>query len=75
MLGLETQAGRHSLLSSEAASYHEFSKLVGGVARDLINPLTALFGYIELLKAEADGARSTHLVSRMEEQIANRPAP
>jgi len=40
------------------------------VARDLINPLTAIFGYIELLKAEATGPRSVHLMSRMEEQIA-----
>ena len=70
MLGLETQAGRHSQHGNEAATYHEFAKLVGGVARDLINPLTAIFGYIELLKAEATGPRSVHLMSRMEEQIA-----
>jgi len=68
-LGLESQAGRQTLQSSEAANYHEFSKLVGGVARDLINPLTAIFGYIELLKAESVEPRSAHLVTRMEEQI------
>lgn len=68
-LGLESHAGRTSIHSHEAASYHEFSKLIGGVARDLINPLTAIFGYIELLKTEAAGPRSMHLVSRMEEQI------
>ena len=69
MLGLEAQAGRHSQQGNETATYHEFSKLVGGVARDLINPLTAIFGYIELLKAETTGPRSAHLMSRMEEQI------
>ncbi|HWY68522.1 MAG TPA: hypothetical protein VNX88_07635 [Terriglobales bacterium] len=68
-LGLESQAGRQTLQSSEAANYHEFSKLVGGVARDLINPVTAIFGYIELLKAESVEPRSAHLVTRMEEQI------
>lgn len=68
-LGLESQTGRQTLQSSEAANYHEFSKLVGGVARDLINPLTAIFGYIELLKAESVEPRSAHLVTRMEEQI------
>jgi CheY-like chemotaxis protein len=68
-LGLESQAGRHSLHSSEAATYQHFSKLVGGVARDLINPLTAIFGYVELLKAESNAPRSLHLVTRVEEQI------
>jgi CheY-like chemotaxis protein len=68
-LGLESQAGRQSLRNNEAAAYHEFSKLVGGIARDLINPLAAIFGYIELLKAEQMEVRSTHLVLRMEEQI------
>jgi len=68
-LGLESQAGRQTLQSSDAANYREFSKLVGGVARDLINPLTAIFGYIELLKAESVEPRSAHLVTRMEEQI------
>jgi len=68
-LGLESQTGRQTLYGSEAANYREFSKLVGGVARDLINPLTAIFGYIELLKAESVEPRSAHLVTRMEEQI------
>jgi CheY-like chemotaxis protein len=68
-LGLESQAGRLTLQTSEAGNYREFSKLVGGVARDLINPLTAIFGYIELLKAESAEPRSTHLIARMEEQI------
>jgi CheY-like chemotaxis protein len=69
MLGLESQAARRNVHSSEAATYQEFSKVVGTVARDLINPLTAIFGYIELLKMEPSGARSVHLIGRMEEQI------
>ena len=68
-LGLESQVGHQSIERKEAANYHEFSKLVGGVARDVINPLTAIFGYIELLKAESVGARPMHLIARMEEQI------
>ncbi|HVH87413.1 MAG TPA: histidine kinase dimerization/phospho-acceptor domain-containing protein [Terriglobales bacterium] len=68
-LGLESQAGRNSLHSSEAATYQHVSKLVGGVARDLINPLTAIFGYVELLKAESTAPRAAHLVTRVEEQI------
>ncbi|HJX00650.1 MAG TPA: hypothetical protein VJ453_10840 [Terriglobales bacterium] len=68
-LGLESQAGRQSIHRNEAANYHEVSKLVGGVARDLINPITAIFGYVELLKAESAGARPMHLITRMEEQI------
>lgn len=68
-LGLQSQAARQSTHTSEAVTYHEFSKLIGGVARDLINPLTALFGYVELLKAELNEGRPAHLVRRMEEQI------
>lgn len=68
-LGLQVHGSRHASRPVEAASYHEFSKLVGGVARDLINPLTAIFGYVELLKAEAITGRSPHLLARMEEQI------
>lgn len=68
-LGLERQVGSHPMHKSESGSYHEFSRIVGTVARDLINPLTALFGYVELLKAETPEGRSSHLVTRMEEQI------
>ena len=69
VLGLESQAARRGLHNNESATYQEFSKIVANVARDLINPLTAIFGYIELLKVEPGGARSTHLIARMEEQI------
>lgn len=68
-LGLESQAARHSIHNNEAATYQHVSKLVGGVARDLINPLTAIFGYVELLKAESSEPRPLHLISRIEEQI------
>ena len=69
VLGLESQAARRGQHGNEAATYHEFSKVVGTVARDLINPLTAIFGYIELLKVEPSPPRSLHLIGRMEEQI------
>ena len=68
-LGLESQAARHSIHNNEAATYQQVSKMVGGVARDLINPLTAIFGYVELLKAESSEPRPLHLISRVEEQI------
>jgi len=68
-LGLESQAARHSIHNNEAATYQHVSKLVGGVTRDLINPLTAIFGYVELLKAESTEPRPLHLISRVEEQI------
>ena len=68
MMGLDFQITRHSG-HGESASYHEFSKLASTIARDLINPLSAIFGYIELLKAEPVGARPTHLVTRLEEQV------
>lgn len=69
MTGLEAQAGRRSIHTAETATYQEFSQVVGSVARDLINPLSAIFGYIELLKAEPLESRPIHLVTRMEEQI------
>ncbi|HWC18327.1 MAG TPA: hypothetical protein VG498_15000 [Terriglobales bacterium] len=68
-LGLESQAARQSIYNNEAATYQQVSKLVGGVARDLINPLTAIFGYVELLKAESSEPRPLHLITRVEEQI------
>jgi len=67
-LGLDRLAS-HATRSADSGSYQEISKIVGIVARDLINPLTALFGYVELLKAETPDGRSAHLVARMEEQI------
>jgi CheY-like chemotaxis protein len=69
VLGLESQIARRGMHSTETATYQEFSKIVATVARDLINPLAAIFGYIELLKAEPNGGRSGHLIGRMEEQM------
>ena len=68
-MGLDFQIARHAGYATESPSYREFSKLASTIARDLINPLSAIFGYIELLKAEPVGARPTHLVSRLEEQV------
>ncbi len=68
-LGLQSKAPRSLAQSGDAASYQQYSKLVGGVARDLINPLAAVFGYLELLKCEPGGPRTTQLLTRMEEQV------
>lgn len=38
--------------SREVHRYIESTQFVGNVARDLTNPLTAIFGYIDLLRAE-----------------------
>ena len=38
--------------SREVHRYIESTKLVGNVARDLTNPLTAIFGFIDLLRGE-----------------------
>ena len=66
--GLLAQAKRYTQ-RAESATYDEFSTLVGSVARDLINPMSAVFGYMELLKAETLEMRPAHLVTRMEQQI------
>ncbi|MBV9075215.1 MAG: hypothetical protein JOZ10_16435 [Acidobacteria bacterium] len=68
-LGLESYAARRGQHGIEAATYQEFSKIVGDVARDLINPLAAIFGYVELIKSEPVGERSAHLIGRLEEQV------
>lgn len=38
--------------STELNRYLEATQVVGSVARDLINPLTAMLGYIELMRSE-----------------------
>ena len=38
--------------STELKRYLEATQVVGSVARDLINPLTAMLGYIELMRGE-----------------------
>jgi CheY-like chemotaxis protein len=68
-LGLQSKAPRNPVQAGEPATYQEYSKLVAGVARDLINPLAAVFGYVELLKCEPGGPRTTQLLARMEEQV------
>ena len=39
--------------STELNRYLEATQVLGSVARDLINPLTAMLGYIELMRGEA----------------------
>jgi len=48
--------------STELNRYLEATQVVGSVARDLINPLTAMLGYIELMRGEAlDDAAKRYL--------------
>ena len=47
--------------------YIEFSRIMNGVSRELINPLTAVLGYIELLKAEPQNERSLHFLQKLQE--------
>lgn len=55
--------------SSDLVRHLENAKLMGVVSRDLINPLTAMLGYIELLKAETLEERSQHYVERLQGQV------
>ncbi|MEO5937150.1 MAG: histidine kinase dimerization/phospho-acceptor domain-containing protein [Terriglobales bacterium] len=48
--------------------YIEFSRIMNGVSRELINPLTAVLGYIELLKGEPQNERSLHFLQKLQEQ-------
>ncbi len=48
--------------------YLEFSRIMNGVSRELINPLTAVLGYIELLKSEQQTERSLHYLQKLQEQ-------
>jgi signal transduction histidine kinase len=49
--------------------YLDASKLMAFVSRDLINPLTAMLGYIELLKGEKLGERGAHYLAKLQEQV------
>ena len=62
-------AGNADDSSSDLARHLENAKLMGVVSRDLINPLTAMRGYIELLKAEPLAERSVHYVERLQGQV------
>ena len=53
---------------SDLVRYIESAKLVGGISRDLINPLTAMMGYIELMKAGPGEERSRHYLLKLQEQ-------
>ena len=62
-------AGNADDPSSQLVRHLENAKLMGVVSRDLINPLTAMRGYIELLKAESLEERSVHYVERLQGQV------
>jgi len=55
--------------SSDLARHFENAKLMNVVSRDLINPLTAMLGYLELLKAEPLDERPLHYIERLQGQV------
>lgn len=48
--------------------YLEFSRIMNGISRELINPLTAVLGYIELLRSEPQSERALHFLGKLQEQ-------
>src|SRR5437879_1439895 len=54
--------------SREVDRYIESTKLIGNVARDLINPLTAIMGYVDLLKAEGLTERGLQYLQKLQAQ-------
>jgi CheY-like chemotaxis protein len=55
--------------SSDLARHFENAKLMNVVSRDLINPLTAMLGYLELLKAEPLDEKPMHYLERLAGQV------
>jgi signal transduction histidine kinase len=53
-----------------AAPMHgvDTSRLVAVIARDLINPITAMLGYIELLRGENLDEKALHYVAKLQQQ-------
>lgn len=49
-------------------SYMEFHKIMSGVSRDLINPLTGMRGYLDLLKTEPLSEQQQRYLTKLEEQ-------
>jgi len=49
-------------------SYVEFHKIMSGVSRDLINPLTGMRGYLDLLKTEPLTEQQQRYLAKLEEQ-------
>lgn len=49
-------------------SYVEFHKIMAGVSRDLINPLTGMRGYLDLLKTEPLSEQQQRYLAKLEEQ-------
>ncbi len=54
--------------AKEVHRYIESTQFVGNVARDLTNPLTALFGYIDLLRGEKLNDQSRTYIHKLQVQ-------
>ncbi len=61
--------GSQDQASSDLVRHLENAKLMSVVSRDLINPLTAMLGYIELLRAESLAERSQHYLEKLQGQV------
>jgi signal transduction histidine kinase len=59
---------RITAAASPAQTRSEPAKLMAIFARDLINPLTAMLGYIDLLKSERLEERGKHYLQKLQEQ-------
>jgi CheY-like chemotaxis protein len=69
---LETLRMAKQAVVSEAPGeldrYISAARMMSGISRDLINPITAMLGYIELLKAEPLEERARHYIAKLQEQ-------
>jgi CheY-like chemotaxis protein len=68
LMGRKQAAEAANPNSREVYRYIESTKFVGNVARDLTNPLTAIFGFIELLRAEELNDRGKAYLRKLQTQ-------
>jgi GAF domain-containing protein len=68
--GAATAASREAAEDAGVVErYLEFSRIMNGISRELINPLTAVMGYIELLRSENPSERGLHYLQKLQEQM------
>ena len=63
-----TSATQTQSTSAELVRYLEANQVVGSVARDLINPLTAMLGYIELMRSGRLDDEIRHYLDKLQLQ-------
>ncbi|MBI2682544.1 MAG: response regulator [Acidobacteriales bacterium] len=55
--------------SADLVKYLESSKIVAVISKDLINPLTAMLGYIELLRGETVSPQAQNYLQKLQIQV------